>query len=85
MRFEWTRAPAGDGFVDYDLHVTTGNVDDEFVGYVRYAPSTGDAMVRECLNIGTIPSDAKEFDSVRTAMRVLRDEIRVAILGGATP
>ena len=85
MRFEWFEEQQSTGCIDYDLRVTTDNVVDEFVGYVRYIPKTNTALVRECLNDGFIPSHDKEFPTVRQAMRTLRTEIQVAIVGGATP
>ena len=86
MRFKWYDEDSTDEKIDYDLHVTTSDITDEFVGYVRQYRKGGPWVVIDCLySDDMIPSYDKEFPTALQAMRVLRREVRIAIMGGATP
>lgn len=84
MRFKWRDDNFTDEWLDYDLHVTVGNVEGEFVGYVRQVPEGW--VVRSRFNDDfEIPSEEMVFPTALQAMRVLRKEVQIAIIGGVEP
>jgi len=86
MRFKWYDEGSAEEKSDYCVAVTTGEIEDGFVGYVRQYRKNGPWVVIDCLSgPDLIPSYDKEFPTALQAMRVLRREIRIAIIGGAEP
>lgn len=86
MKFRWGGEDRTKDRVDYDLHVTVGDAKDEFVGYVRRVKNSTTWVPYECMSgMFNMPSEGRAFPTALQAMRVLRREVRIAIIGGVKP